>query len=526
MTTPDLPEPPEPPAIAEAEARLPTDDERRLHPWSWLFVLVDGMKQFIVPLAALVFLGGRSEEGWQLAGAAVVIVLLALVAIWRYFTFRYRIDGDSLFVRSGIVQRELRQIPFSRIHNVALQQSLLHRLFGVAAVKLESAGGTKPEAEMKVLTLADALALERLIRHRGRVATGEGGSDAAQRTDDDTGEDGGDTLLALPTSEIVRLGLISNRGMVVVAGAFALVWQVYPEKRMFSVLSDLWREAFGYVGHFNGNWFATALTVVVFVLLVLALIRAFSVLLAIVRYHGFRLSEHGRRLTVERGLLTRVRASVPRRRIQSWTLRETALHRLFGRRSLDIDTAASQVDPNQEKSLRELAPVGTPEACDDLVRHVLRGAEWPPAGGWHPLHPKAWQRLLMGDVLFGVGLLAGGLWFFDAWGLLALLWLPWAWLVARRHAMRAGYAIDDGFIAVREGWWSRHWRFAEIDKIQAIELRRSPLDKRFGMASVWLDTAGAGAMSPPLRMRYLLLDDAQALFSRIERDVARRPLRW
>jgi putative membrane protein len=143
----------EPPMVAQAEARLPTADERRLHPWSWLFVLLASIRQFIVPLAALVVFGGRSEEGWQLLGAGVVVVVLALASGWRYFTYRYRIDDDSLLVRSGLFERSLRQVPFSRIHNVALHQSLLHRVFGVAEVKLESAGGTRPEAQMRVLKL-------------------------------------------------------------------------------------------------------------------------------------------------------------------------------------------------------------------------------------------------------------------------------------------------------------------------------------------------------------------------------------
>lgn len=507
----------EPAILAQAEARLPTVDERRLHPWSWLFVLLASVRQFIVPLVVLVVFGGRSEEGWQLLGAGVVVAVLALASVWRYFTYRYRVGDDSLLVRSGLFERSLRQVPFSRIHNVALHQSLLHRVFGVAEVKLESAGGTKPEAQMRVLKLADALALERVIRHRGHAAGDETSTAAA--------DEGGDTLLSLPTREIVRLGLISNRGMVVVAGAFALAWQVLPERRMASLFHDYWREAFGYVGQFNGHWLATASAVAAIVLLALVLIRLFSVLLSIVRYHGFRLSEHGRRLTVERGLLTRVRASVPRRRIQAWTLHESVLHRAFGRRSLEVDTATSRVDPNQEKALQELAPIATPGACDALVQHILRDASWPPAG-WSPLHPRAWQRLLIGDVVFGLAMLAVAIWFLGSWGLLALLWLPWSWLVARRHAARAGYAIDGQLVAVREGWWSRHWRFAELDKVQALELRRSPLDRRFGMASIWIDTAGAGAMASALRVRFLPLDEARRLHARIAGEVARRPLRW
>lgn len=512
MTTPDPHD-----AAQAAAARLPSGNERRLHPWSWLFVLIGQLKQFLLPLVALVFFGrGDRYALYPLVGVGV----LALFSVWQYFTYRYRIDGDSLFVRSGLFERSLRQVPFSRIHNVALHQSLLHRIFGVAEVKLESAGGTKPEAEMRVLKLDDALALERLIRHRGQAAQA-GAGDAAEDAPDEAGA----TLLALPTAEVVRLGLVSNRGMIVVGGAFALAWQVFPDDAMSGAFKRLWREAFGYVGHYNGGWLGGVLTVAALVLLALLLVRAFSVVLALVRYHGFRLVEHGRRLTVERGLLTRVRTSVPRRRIQAWTLRETTLHRLFKRRALEIDTATSQQDPSREKTLHELAPLATPDACDALVRHVLPKVGWP-AQDWRPLHPRAWQRLLLGDLVFCVAMLAAAGWLFGAWGLLALLWLPWAWLVARRHAARAGYLLDGELVAVREGWWSRHWRFAEIDKLQALQLRQSPLDKRFGMASLWLDTAGAGAMAPALRIRYLPVAEARALHARLARDVAARKLAW
>ena len=500
----------------EPEPAAASTAERRLHPWSWLFVLLGSLRQFLFPLLVLVFVGGRRDEGVQLIAAGVAVAVLALASVWRYYTYRYRIDGDSLVIRSGLLERSLRQVPFSRIHNVELRQTLLHRLFGVAEVKLESAGGTKPEAQMRVLRLDDALALERLIRHRGR-----GDEATAQDAADD-----GDVLLALPTAEIVRLGLISNRGMVVVGAAFALAWQVLPEDAIEQTFRRAWRQAFGYVEHLDAGWLATASAAVGIVLLALVLVRAFSVLLALVRYHGFCLREHGRRLTVERGLLARVRSSVSRRRIQAWTLREGVLHRLFRRRSLAIDTAGSRAEGSeqQDRSLHELAPIATPDACDALVRHVLAEASWPPAH-WQPLDPRAWQRLLLGDLVFALLLAAVLGWHFGAWGLLGLLWLPWGGFVARRQARFAGYHLDARLLAVREGWWSRRWRFAEIDKLQALQLQRSPLDRHFGMASLWFDTAGAGATAP-LRVRFLPEDEARRLHARLSREVARRPLRW
>ena len=115
---------------------------------------------------------------------------------------------------------------------------------------------------------------------------------------------------------------------------------------------------------------------------------------------------------------------------------------------------------------------------------------------------------------------------FGAWGLVALAWLPWSVFVARRHAARAGYARDEALVAWRAGWWSRHWRFAEVDKLQALQLSRSPLDRLFGMASLHLDTAGAGALGAQLRMRYLPEADARALYQGLGAEVARRKLRW
>ena len=486
--------------------------EQRLHPLSWLFVLVQQLKQFLIPLLVLLVFGrGDRNELWGL----IAVGVLALVSVWQYFTYRYRIEADSLVVRSGLLERSLRQVPFARIHNVALHQTLLHRLFGVAEVRLESAGGTKPEAEMRVLKLADAIALEALVRRHAHAGTDAPGTPA------DTG-DAAQELLRLPVGEVVRLGLISNRGMLVVGAAFATVSQVNPNL----LGAPIERMARAIVDWLDMHQLGIAQYALAFLGLALAAVLALqllSVALALLQYSGFRLSETGPRLTIERGLLTRVRTSVSRRRIQAWTLREGVLHRLLKRRGLQVDTAARQ--QSEERAFRELAPVATPERADALVRHLLPHAPWPiPA--WQPLHPRAWWRLAIPGALFACVLTAVLCWRYDAPGLGGLLWLPWALFAARRNAQRAGYAVDGDLVAVREGWWSRHWRFAELDKLQTLRLRRSPLDRRLGMASLWLDTAGAGSLAPPLRIRFLPDADACALHARLASEIAKRPLRW
>ena len=111
-----------------AQAPLQDDGaERRLHPWSWLFVLGQQLRQFIVPLVALMIFGGRGDRGdfWMSIGPMIAVGALMVISVLQYFTYRYRVGKDGLTIRDGLLARNLREIPYSRIHNVVLHQSML-----------------------------------------------------------------------------------------------------------------------------------------------------------------------------------------------------------------------------------------------------------------------------------------------------------------------------------------------------------------------------------------------------------------
>ena len=506
-------------------AALPQDgQEHRLHPLSWLFVLVAQLKQFIVPLLVLLFAGSGKSGGaygndtWGLIAVAVLVA----VSLAEYFTYRYRLHADGIVIRSGWLHRSVREIPFARIHNVSLQQTILHRLVGVAEVRLESAGGVKPEAQMRVLRLDQALALEAMVRHRS--------FDPAQtHLESAPAAAGSAPLLTLSTGELVRLGLISNRGMLVVAAAFGALAQT--GDNVFGMLVERWgKVAFGGLsqwvgGHLHDSVLGIVVTAGSLLLMALVLVRLLSVLLAILQYHGFTLSEDAGRLRVERGLLARSRSSARRRRIQAWTLREGVLHRWFDRRSLRVDTATGQRGKQEQHTLKDLAPIATPQRCDALIQHFLPDAGWD-ALDWQPLHRHAWLRIAGPGLLFALIAIAALGWRFGSWGLLALALLPLQLWRARRIANACGYACNGRLAAWRTGWLSKTWNFAEVDKLQALRLAQSPLDRRLGMASLLLDTAGASPFGAPLHLRHLPLSAAQALSARLGSQLARRPLHW
>jgi putative membrane protein len=245
-------------------------------------------------------------------------------------------------------------------------------------------------------------------------------------------------------------------------------------------------------------------------------------MLVVLQFHGFRLEEVGRQLRIERGLLTRVRTHLPRRRIQAWRLRETLLHRWFGRQSLRIDNAGGDAGDDQRVA-RDLAPLAAPGAMRALIDHVLQSQAWPP-DDWRPLHPRAWRRLFLvpSTVLSGVAALLT--WRYGLPGLLMLAGVPLLVLRARLWARHAGYAASGGLVATRSGWLSRSWEFTEIRKLQALRLTASPLDRRHGMVTVWLDTAGASSRDGVLRIPFLPAAEARGLYDQLaEAMTARAP---
>ena len=498
-----------------ADAALPRDGlEHRLHPLSWLFVLIAQLRQFILPLLVLLLAGrGDSRQLWSL----VAVAALAVASLLQYFTYRYRLRDDAIVIRSGWLHRSLREIPYARIHNVDLHQSLLHRLFAVAEVRLESAGGVKPEAQMRVLRMDQALALEALVRRRGQAA--DAGAPAGEAAP---------PLLTLPTGELVRLGLVSNRGMLVVAAGFGALAQTGDD--LFGALVERWGKlAFGWVSDFAGQHahdspLVLGLAAASLLVVALALLRLLSVALAILQFHGFTLREDDGRISVERGLLARSRSSTRRRRIQAWSLREGVLHRWFGRRSLRVDTAAGQRgrEPGQH-TLKDIAPIATPARCDELIRHFLPGAGWGELD-WQPLHRHAWLRIAVPGLLLALAVAAAACWRFGAWGLPALALPALQLWRARRIAAACGHADNDRLVAWRTGWLAKHWNFAEIGKLQAVRLAQSPLDRRLGMASLLLDTAGASPLGSPLQLRHLPLETARALSARLVAQLARTRL--
>ncbi len=494
------PSDPEPQIVPDATAA----PMLRLHPLSWLFALLIQLRPLVVPLLVLIFLG--RGEWWELF-IVVGAVGYALYALIYSIGFRYRLGDDELLVKEGIFARTERHIPYARIQNIVRRRNLLHRAFGVAELRLESAGGDKPEAVMNVITLAAAEQIEAVLR-----------SEKAQPESADLRA----PLLSLDWRELLRLGLVRNRGGVVIGAMFALAWQFEPWEHsgvrgILRVLGEL-------LANFDAlfdNQFALVAGAAGLLLAFFVAIKLFSIAMAFLSFHGFALVSDGARVATDGGLLTRHAASARVDKIQRLILGESWLSRQVERRWLACDVAAGkrETDADSGSRLRWLAPIAPPERVDAVVAELAPELDLRHCV-WLPLHPRAWLRVLKTSALIWSAVSVP---FWLYLGIKALpIWIAlmgWSWVESRGWARFAAYSCEPGVLAWRSGFLTREWVIARIDKGQGLALRTSPFDRRAGMASVELDTAGSSATGSHLRVPYLDEPQARMLMARLRSGI-------
>jgi putative membrane protein len=489
-------------------------EPRKLHPSSLLFGLGSAAKRLLIPgIIVLAASRGNRAEIWLM----LMFVPAAIASIVKYISYRYRFGQDEILIREGIITRNERHIPYARIQNIDLAQNPVHRMLGVAEVRLETASGQKPEAIMRVLSLHAVEAMRaRVFEGRQRAEGRETGAENAV-----------EPLVRMPLRELITLGLLSNRALALIAAAFGAIWQF----DLFDIESYIDRLVDNELAlpesvALHGLWSTTILAVGA-LLSILLLFKLLSVVWVILKYYGFTLTSRGEGLRAEYGLLTKISATIPRHRIQLLSIKRSPLQRWLGRAAVQVETAGGrEEDEGSSVDRLWLAPLIREEQVAGLLAKVQPEID-PDALDWLPLAPRARRRLLRKSLILLFIVTALGCISLKFWGLLLLLpGLPLALLHSALYVKHTAYATGGGAIFYRSGWWVRRLSIVRYDKIQALSLGESPFDRRNGMAGLAVDTAGAGKAGHGVRIRYLLAETAKKLQAGLFRETCRTAFRW
>lgn len=417
--------------------------------------------------------GGVPARFWPFIVAGAVVLALAGVAYeYAYYQyFEYELTTDTLDIDSGVFARREREVPYRRIQNVDVTQTVVQRVLGIATVKLETAGGGSTEAVLECVAQTEAQRLQREIRRLKGAATG---------ADDEPTMSATTVLYELDDRSLVAYSLLSFNPQLL-SGLGVL----------FPILGPMMAGLGFAFGRLSTASILGLLLVGVAIIVLGAGIWLVSAGIRFVRFYGFRLHRDGDDLRYERGLLKRYTGTIPLEKVQSLSIQENVFMRRVGYATLVVETAG--YTPGD-------APSGGSEAA---VPFAPRGDVMALAQTLEPFEPPTLERppvrarrryMIRYGVLAGLAVVVAyaldvfiGVpfwWFTLALGPIAILGGHYRWRQLG-HEEQASHAVT------RSGFWSRSTTIVPYYRLQTVVDSRSLFQRRWGLASVSYDTAGS-----------------------------------
>lgn len=464
--------------------------DRRLHPASFGIRFIKNIPEFAVGFPAIV--GYSSNAGgpliFLLIGIGIAAALGAALISWM--RFRYGVGERDIVIESGVFQRQRRIIPFDRVQDIDIEQGLLARLFGTVTVRIETGGAGKDEGRLEAVDVAEAHRLRDIIR-------GRGSADAVAVQESEP------LLFAMALPRLLLAGLF-NFSLFFLAGAGFVFQNLQPffDARGLDPL-----ELFGFAEAAAGRVTIAGTLALIALLLMLGVVT--GVVRTILRDYRFRLWRAPAGLRRKRGLLTRSEVIIPVTRIQLALLRSGFVSRHLGWTRLEYQTLSADAAQSGHQ-------VAAPFAKLDEVAPMLRETghdQLPPADAFVQVSRRSVAARTIRYLVPGLAAVLT-LSVFARSALLLLPLFPLLLGAAVLQWKRHRYALTDRALVVSQGLFERRLWIVPFDRAQTISVERGPLQRRLGLASVTVDTAGASLLHYPA-IADLDYDAAQALSDRL-----------
>jgi putative membrane protein len=285
-------------------------------------------------------LTGRRSAGSVYEFAFVgVLVGIGFVS---WLVTRWRIEGDTLRIETGLIKRSSLSFPLTQIQAIDVVRPGIARVFGLAELRLRLGGATAGLARLAYLPLRDAEYL------RARLLALGGGTDAPE--EDEPSEER--VLLSVPPGRLIGSILLSNEGIVlelVLGGLIAA-----------AILTP------GIVAALVGSSTAALLAFVT------AFWRRFN------GEYGLTLADAADGLRLRSGLVALTAETIPRGRVQAVRMIEPILWRPFGWCRVELAVAGKQKSKREgspeARRLRAVLPVGSRELAREVLEVILPDA--------------------------------------------------------------------------------------------------------------------------------------------------------
>lgn len=435
-------------AAAPALSAVPGTEWARLHP---LTPVLRGWRALGV-VAAITAQDGLRRGGFSstqfLLIVAVVLPVSALAGYLSWLRRRWRVEGGDLRLEYGIFTRKSRRVPLARLQAIDVVRPLIARALGLAELRIEVVGHGSGEANLAYLTEAEALTVRAHLLDLAHRPVG---------------------APALPLQPAPSLIPAPIPAPLQASTAAAPSWGAEDEAVLAIVPPA--RFVISLLISATGGFAAVFVAAIAFATLVTpaaagAIVAAILPIGATLYYKftvefGFTVSLSPQGVRLKHGLLDTRHQTVPRGRVQAIRVVEPLLWRRLGWMRLEVDVAGYRNKgaggAEERTAIGVLIPVAPRAQAQRLIETVLPGLRLESIRLTKPPPRARWRAPLSYQFLAG--------------------------------------AFDHGWSVTTYGRIRRITDIVPQDKLQSVRLVAGPVQRRLGLATVHLDTAGRNVHS-------------------------------
>jgi putative membrane protein len=304
----------------------------RLHPLSPLI----NAGRLLSGVAGILALSVVTAEDYKAYLYQVIVAVgLVVTGFIRWLVTRWKLDGATLRIETGLLRRDSRQLPMTRIQAVDVVRPVLARVLGLAALRIRLAGAGAGGDRLAYLTVGEAAVL------RAALLAGQHGRDPA------TPEPAELPLITVPAGRVIGATLLRAAPRFGALAVIAAVAAAAVPVLFLASESTLGLIALGLV---TRTW------------------------QQVTGRYGFTVATSPDGIRIRRGLLSTVAETIPFRRVQAVRLVQPLLWRPFGWCRLVVDVAGVAGRDSGPKSgglAKTLLPVGYMNQAQHLVGLVF-----------------------------------------------------------------------------------------------------------------------------------------------------------
>lgn len=312
----------------------------------------------------LVLIVATTRNWWNRWVVLTILGLLGYELIragLHYWRFTYLLAPTGITVTSGIFQRKMRHIPYSRVQTLQRQQWFFLRPFQLESLTIETAGQEtdKGEASLLAVPLSVGDQIEQLRQPEAGELPAASATDEHSGPASTTAQSQADADYQIDSHDLNLYALSSFGVMPIILGVLYLAEKI-PD--------NVQHEAMAYLAHL------AVLVVLSLVAFGIGISLLLSYLGIISRYYQFELTRHGQTLTTKRGYFKRITTSVKSAHVQAIRIKQTVLRQWLHLATVQALVASNAAEQEDDADL-VLLPV-LPEA--DALKVMKPFVAWLP----------------------------------------------------------------------------------------------------------------------------------------------------